>query len=102
MAVQTGLCRTWSETPKAGFLTTRLHKKATNERPAINCLFFITNHVSDLERLMRILYKQTLSSSFKFYTFFAICKVNQLTVLISINIYKDIYDFIEKKITNNL
>ena len=24
MAVQTGLCRTWSETPKTGFLTTRL------------------------------------------------------------------------------
>ena len=24
MAVQFGLCRTWSETPKAGFLTTRL------------------------------------------------------------------------------
>ena len=24
MAVQPGLCRTWSETPKTGFLTTRL------------------------------------------------------------------------------
>ena len=24
MAVQSGLCQTWSETPKAGFLTTRL------------------------------------------------------------------------------
>ena len=24
MAVQTGLCRTWSETPKTGFLMTRL------------------------------------------------------------------------------
>ena len=24
MAVQTGLCRTWSETPKTGFLRTRL------------------------------------------------------------------------------
>ena len=24
MAVQAGLCRTWSETPKTGFLTTRL------------------------------------------------------------------------------
>ena len=24
VAVQTGLCRTWSETPKTGFLTTRL------------------------------------------------------------------------------
>ena len=25
MAVQTGLCQTWSETPKTGFLTTRLN-----------------------------------------------------------------------------
>ena len=26
MAVQPGLCQTWSETPKTGFLTTRLNK----------------------------------------------------------------------------
>ena len=25
MAVQPGLCRTWSETPKTGFITTRLN-----------------------------------------------------------------------------
>ena len=25
VAVQSGLCRTWSETPKTGFLTTRLN-----------------------------------------------------------------------------
>ena len=30
MGVQTGLCRTWSETPKTGFLTTRL-KLSCNE-----------------------------------------------------------------------
>ena len=28
VAVQTGLCRTWSETPKTGFLTTRLNSLA--------------------------------------------------------------------------
>ena len=32
MAVQPGLCRTWSETPKTGFLTTRL----------VNLIFFNT------------------------------------------------------------
>ena len=29
MAVQAGLCRTWSETPKTGFLRTRLILSAT-------------------------------------------------------------------------
>ena len=28
VAVQPGLCRTWSETPKTGFLTMRLNRKA--------------------------------------------------------------------------
>ena len=29
VAVQSGLCGTWSETPKTGFLTTRLNLRAT-------------------------------------------------------------------------
>ena len=34
MAIQPGLCGTWSETPKTGFLTTRLILSATL-RPAL-------------------------------------------------------------------
>ena len=30
VAIQPGLCQTWSETPKTGFLTTRLMFLATN------------------------------------------------------------------------
>ena len=32
VAVQTGLCGTWSETPKTGFLTTRLIKQKQKSR----------------------------------------------------------------------
>ena len=35
VAVQPGLCRTWSETPKTGFLTTRLIL-------FVNCLLYLT------------------------------------------------------------
>ena len=34
MAVQPGLCGTWSETPKTGFLTTRLISACTKSIPA--------------------------------------------------------------------
>ena len=38
MSVQPGLCRTWSETPKTGFLTTRLIYKASmlNQKVILN------------------------------------------------------------------
>ena len=41
MAVQPGLCRTWSETPKTGFLTTRLiclRKPSKGQNHVIKCM----------------------------------------------------------------
>ena len=37
MAVQPGLCRTWSETPKTGFLTTRLIYGKTGVYKRMHC-----------------------------------------------------------------
>ena len=36
MAVQPGLCRTWSETPKTGFLTTRLILRSFSDEESSN------------------------------------------------------------------
>ena len=38
MAVQPGLCRTWSETPKTGFLRTRLNCYQTQKEHYLNYL----------------------------------------------------------------
>ena len=38
VAVQTGLCQTWSETPKTGFLTTRLILSRQQKTKALNSL----------------------------------------------------------------
>ena len=43
VAVQPGLCRTWSETPKTGFLTTRLNYKYISYHTMIFCVVKIDN-----------------------------------------------------------
>ena len=60
MAVQPGLCRTWSETPKTGFLTLRLicysrfshklaHESMNHPKGIMFCLFKVFFYVWKLE-----------------------------------------------------
>ena len=46
VAVQSGLCQTWSETPKTGFLTTRL-AHSLSEHDVVNLCSCISSLVCD-------------------------------------------------------
>ena len=45
VVVQRGLCRTWSETPKTGFLTTRLILFETFWTTIVDIVIIVTEHV---------------------------------------------------------
>ena len=56
VAVQPGLCRTWSETPKTGFLTTRLTCSYAN---AFWKMKYCSLFILEIKHLLTILYSHT-------------------------------------------
>ena len=59
VAVQPSLCRTWSETPKTGFLTTRL--KYQSDKTTTKCAY---NHSRLCKRNLNILAQNVCNASY--------------------------------------